>query len=117
MPGVIYASALRSGPEGFSLLDAAIQLFETSFQEEQKPCILWNLQYSQLFIPQRSTKSTEGTTLSGIITFDRPSIDLAFDDIQLTEVKEAWSSITGNVDGFMQFEDREAGAYDEDGDL
>ena len=59
----------------------------------------------------------DGKASSGIITFGRPSVALAFDDILLTEVKEAWSRITGNADGFMQFEDRDDGAYDEDGDV
>ena len=89
----------------------------TSFPEEQKPHTLWHLQYSQLLTQQDSTKLSKGTTSSGIFTFGRPSVDLAFDNSQLTEVKEAWSSITGNADGFMQFGDRNDGAHDEDGDV
>lgn len=49
------------------------------------------------------------------ITFSDSSVDLAFDDSVVREVRRAWQHVTGNTNGFMEFEDREVGEYDDDG--
>ena len=49
------------------------------------------------------------------VLFSKSSADLAFDDSVLREVRTAWQHITGNDSGFMEFEDREVGEYDEEG--
>jgi len=41
-------------------------------------------------------------------------VDLAFDDVVLQDVRRSWQMIVGEEDGFLQFEDREVGAYDDD---
>ena len=48
------------------------------------------------------------------IQFSEASTDLAFDDLVLREVRKAWQQVTGKVNGFMEFEDREAGEYEDE---
>ena len=50
------------------------------------------------------------------IIFPESSVDLAFDDSILKDVKDAWEQISGETEGFMQFDDREVGAYDDEDD-
>ena len=49
------------------------------------------------------------------MTFSESSTDLAFDDSVLRQVRRAWQIVTSKTNGFMEFEDREVGEYDEDG--
>ncbi|MCJ1319549.1 Rab proteins geranylgeranyltransferase component A [Xylographa vitiligo] len=111
---VIYASTLESGSDGFELLDIAIHKFFMTFAEEKRPSTLWRLQYSQHQLHQEHESQTEVNINDGVVTFTDSSTDLAFDDSILATVREAWTEISGNTEGFMQFEDREIGAYDDE---
>ena len=113
IPGVIYASTLLPGPAGYDLLDRALEKLSGTF-EEPKPSILWSLRYAQHCPSSDASKATDVAKEGGIITFAESSVDLAFDDGVLEDVRRAWTNITGETNGFMQFEDRETG-YD-DGD-
>ncbi|MCJ1379798.1 Rab proteins geranylgeranyltransferase component A [Xylographa soralifera] len=111
---VIYASTLESGSEGFVLLDIAIQKFFMTFAEEERPSSLWRLQYSQHQPHQEHESQSKIDINDSVISFPEPSTDLAFDDSILTSVRGAWNKISGYTEGFMQFEDREVGAYDDE---
>ena len=96
------------------------QLLET-IHDETRPDILWTLRYSQCFTqwPIQASPPENGQGAErqgGTILFPEPVIDLAFDDGVLRDVMTAWQEISGQAEGFMQFEDREVGAY-EDEDL
>lgn len=89
-------------------------------QEEHQPRVLWKLQFAQTVRDNTLEESTEVNLESAASThtlsFSASTGDLSFDDGILREVRSMWQRITGNEDGFMHFEDREAGAYeDEDG--
>ena len=114
LAGVIYASTLESGSDGFELLDIAIHKFFMTFAEEKRPSTLWRLQYSQHQLHQENESQTEVNINDGVVTFTDSSTDLAFDDSILATVREAWTEISGDTEGFMQFEDREIGAYDDE---
>jgi len=115
MLGVIYSSIQLPSPSGTKLLDAAINSFLDTVVEDPKPRVLWSLRYSQQFdtsgIHQLDHKPQQSDSL---IRFSSTSPDLAFDDSVLGEVMEAWKCISGDEDGFMQFDDREVGAYDDE---
>jgi hypothetical protein len=72
------------------------------------------MQYNQLSsAPENDTPSTVPKD-DNIITFREPSGDITFEDSVLQEVREAYARINRDIDGFMLFEDRETGAYDDD---
>lgn len=113
---MIYASTLLPGPEGYELLDQALVKFSDTF-EEPKPSILWSLHYAQRCPwtdDSNDGKASCFARASGIVTFAESTVDLAFDDGVLKDVERAWTSITGETSGFMQFEERGTGAYDDD---
>ncbi|MCJ1284844.1 Rab proteins geranylgeranyltransferase component A [Xylographa opegraphella] len=112
---VIYASTL--GSDAFDLLDIAIQKFFMTFAEEERPSTLWKLQYSQQQPHQEHESQPKIDINDGINSFPESGTDLAFDDSTLATVREAWNKISGDTEGYMQFEDREIGAYDDEGAL
>ena len=109
---MVYASTLLPGPEGYGLLDQALKKFLQTVEEPQLN-ILWSLRYTQR-CPTGGSKTTKMPKEGGIITFAESSVDLAFDDGVLEDVKRAWTDITGEASGFMQFEDRGTGTYEDD---
>lgn len=113
IPGAIYASTLLPGPAGYGLLDRALEKLSGTF-EEPKPIILWSLRYAQHYPSSDASKATDVAKDGGIINFAESSVDLAFDDGVLEDVRRAWTNITGETNGFMQFEDRETGYNDGD---
>ena len=80
--------------------------------------VLWELFFDQLSSPTRDSElTTELSTAQSVgktFLFPPSSTDLAFDDSVLQRVRLAWQSVSGNVGGFMQFEDREVGAYEDE---
>ena len=102
------------------LLSTAIGKLLDAIHEDMRPITIWSLRYSQQHpAPQEvdnSAKKTDGDGLRKIIMISEPVIDLAFDDSVLREVRTTWQQITGQSEGFMQFEDREAEA-DDDNDM
>ena len=114
MEGVIYATTLESGSSGFELLDLAIQKFFMTFEDRERPSTLWRLQYSQ-HQPRQEHESESNVDINdGVISFAESGTDLAFDDSILATVREVWTKISDGTEGFMQFEDRELGAYDDE---
>ena len=100
------------------LLATAINKMLDAIHEDMRPITVWSLRYSQHRLAPReddnSTQKEDGKGHRRIIMISEPAIDLAFDDSVLREVRSAWQQITGQAEGFMQFEDREAETDDDD---
>ena len=113
--GILYASTSLNGEEGFQLLSKAVQALLSSVSVTPVLGVLWSIQYEQ-----RSTSSTNSVPFDSkehILNFPPLSLDLAFDDAVLDNVKDVWQKIMGDDAGdFMLFTDREADAGDEDRD-
>ena len=81
------------------------------------PRVLWTLRYSQStheLIDGARPGIAAHVGSDQILKISEPSVDLAFDDTVLREVRHVWQRISGQEDGFMHFEDREVGAFDDD---
>ena len=106
---------------GFVLLEQAVKSLLRVVDMQPTPTILWSIQYKQhsgaahhLQSPPVSERSSAGEQ---ILEFSPSSLDLAFDDSMLGEVKELWLKILGDEAGeFMVFEDREGIGPDIDDD-
>ncbi|KAL9108420.1 MAG: hypothetical protein Q9187_008292, partial [Circinaria calcarea] len=117
---IIHSSDTGECPMGQwqSILESAIQGLLGAIGEEPRPSVLWSLRYSQ----QKSSvednipnpMESEASVPSKVLLLSDPSTDLVFDDRILERVRTTWQTVTGESDGFMQFEDREIGAYDDD---
>lgn len=114
--GVIYGSICLSTTEGKQWLNRAVSALLSSVSNSNGlPAeTLWSLSYSQ----RQSLRSDDGEEEPDIsgqsIIFSDPSTDLVFDDSILREVRKAWQVVTGKTNGFMEFEDREVGEYEDD---
>ena len=83
--------------------------------EDEARQVLWSLSYAQTEDTKAEDIEEEGPFVENSqIRFSEASTDLAFDDLVLREVRKVWQQVTGKTNGFMEFEDREAGEYDED---
>lgn len=115
-PGVVYGSTLLAGSTGYEVLRLALEKLRDSF-DEARPNILWSLFYAQHCNPPlKDGETIETSTEDSVMTFPEHTVDLAFDDGVLEDVKKAWATITGYTSGFMQFDDREVGAYEDEDD-
>ena len=109
--GVLYASTSLGGQKGFELLQIAVDGLLSAVDATPAPSVLWSANYQQR--PSSGTESLPTDTDSNIIRFPVPTMDLAFDDAVLDNVKDVWQTIAGEDAGeFLVFQDREA--YDED---
>jgi hypothetical protein len=110
--GVLYASTSLSDQNGLDLLQKAVDVLLSTVDVTPAPSILWSAKYQQR--PSSGTESLPiGTDNNNTLHFPAPSMDLAFDDGVLDNVKEVWQKIAGEDAGeFLVFQDREA--YDED---
>jgi hypothetical protein len=109
--GVLYALTSSSGQNGFDLLQKAVDALLSAADVTPAPRILWSIKYQQW--PSSGTESLPIGTGSNILRFPALSVDLAFDDAVLDNVKNVWQKIAGeDVGEFLVFQDREA--YDED---
>jgi hypothetical protein len=127
-PAIIYASVASTAENAPRLLSGAIHQFLCSVGEHPEECVRWMLEYQQRGLQSfpieghgayvsRSEGASAAVVQQPNILFLPPSLDLTFDDRCLEHIRAAWHAITGSEDGFMDFEDREQGAYDsEDGD-
>ena len=117
MTGVIYASAEVPKEAGQQWLRKALDAFLASY-EGDKPRILWTLSYhetgSDMITASPNDSWLQRNEDDNCLVFPNAPIDLAFDDKVLYHVKKAWEAISGESEGFMQFQDREA--YDDDGE-
>ena len=116
--GIIYSSVHLPLALGQSILRSAVQKLLGVVDEEPRPDVLWSLQYSQ---PKSSVEDyvqspieAKSVVPSEVLLLSEPSTDLVFDDRILERVRISWQKVTGESEGFMHFEDREIGAYDDD---
>ena len=95
----------------------AVQLLLRSLHDEPStPEVLWQLRYGRL----AASGSDSGASLTGdgnVLHFSDPTLDLAFDDRVLEQVRDAWQKITGERDGFMMFEERGESGEDDGEDI
>ncbi|KAK2782115.1 Rab proteins geranylgeranyltransferase component A [Onygenales sp. PD_12] len=119
---VIYATTLLQ--DDGHLIESATTQFLASVDADAK--ILWTLRYTQLgILDEASCAPSEPSTTSPsllhgqweqIFCFPPPTLDLAFDDGMLDQVRAVWEAVTDGDEErgeFLQFEDREAGESEE----
>jgi hypothetical protein len=107
---ILYAATSLSSEMGFDLLNKATDALLAAVDDTPAPTSLWSMRYKQ-----RASSGSEPLPPTGghILSFPPPSMDLAFDDVILDNVKEVWQKIMGDDAGeFLSFKDREA--YDDD---
>jgi hypothetical protein len=98
------------GRNGSALLQKAVESLLSAHDTSPSPTVLWTVEYQQ-----RSSSGTEilPSDTDHVVRFPPPSMDLAFDDAILDNVKEVWQKIVGDDAGeFLVFQDREV--YDDD---
>lgn len=108
--GILYASTLLSSDKGFELLQKAVNALLEAVDVSPQPDVLWSVKYRQ-----RASSGTDILSADNgrVLTFPPPSMDLAFDDAILHNVKEVWRKIMGEAGSdFLVFQDREL--YDDD---
>ena len=116
--GVIYSSVYLPFTLGQSILESTTQKLLGAVGEEPRPDVLWSLRYSQQkssvedYI--RHVGEVKPLIPSNVLLLSEPSTDLVFDDRILECVRTTWQKVTGESEGFMHFQDREIGAYDDD---
>ena len=109
--GVLYTSVWAPRPQGKDLIDGALErVLEASGESGAR--ILWSLDYtSSANIRQPLTEQpsheglAEGLEYRRILTLPNLQPNIFFDDDVLEHVRHAWTSITGEVDGFLNFDD------------
>jgi hypothetical protein len=108
--GILYASTSLSSDKGFVLLRKAVDALLASVDVSPAPEVLWSAQYQQ-----HASSGSESLPADNkrFLSFPHPSMDLAFDDTILDNVKEVWQKIVGEDGGeFLVFQDREQ--YDDE---
>lgn len=109
--GVLYASTLASDEKGFELLQKAVESLLSVVQVTPPPRMLWSVRYLQQ--PCSGTEIIP-SGIDNVLRFSPSSMDLAFDDQVLENVKEVWQRIAGEDAGeFLVFQDREDYTEDE----
>ena len=112
--GVIYASTLSSpggcGGEDLRRLATAVAwLLDASPSIDRKPEVLWSLKYRAAGRPVGSEPGAiRFGTFDRVMVFPPPSIDLAFDDSILENVKEIWKRVMGDAveeSAFLRFDE------------
>ncbi|KAL1652705.1 Rab proteins geranylgeranyltransferase component A [Didymella pomorum] len=107
---ILYASTSLGSEKGPVLLRKAIDALLSSVDVSPAPEVLWSAQYHQHASSGAERLPTDNKR---VISFSPPSMDLAFDDKILDDVKEVWQKIVGEDAGeFLVFQDREQ--YDDD---
>lgn len=110
---VLYASTQAIGDVGEQLLEKAVATLLASVDVTPTASVLWSARYQQT--PSSGCEPLPGNAGANVIRFPAPSLDLAFDDAVLADVKEVWQKVAGEDAGeFLVFEDREV--YDDDDD-
>lgn len=101
---VLYASTQLGGTKGSELLQAAVDALLASVGVTPVPTVLWSIKYEQ-----RPLSSSEDLPSGAqVLRFPSSSLDLAFDDTVLENVKGIWQKIVGeNAGEFLVFQDRE----------
>jgi hypothetical protein len=99
-----------SSEKGFDLLKKATDVLLAAVDVSPAPVPLWSVQYRQ-----HASSGSESLPAGDeqVLRFPPPSMDLAFDDAILDNVKEVWQKIIGDDSAeFLVFQDREV--YDDD---
>ncbi|CAO2651106.1 Nn.00g094030.m01.CDS01 [Neocucurbitaria sp. VM-36] len=109
---LLYASTSLSGDKGFELLQQAVEALLSSVDVTPPPSILWSIKYQQQ--PSSGSESLPTGVDNQVLHFPPPSMDLAFDDSVLENVRELWQKIMGDGGEFLVFQDREAYADDDE---
>ncbi|CAE7024893.1 hypothetical protein CFE70_003529 [Pyrenophora teres f. teres 0-1] len=107
---VLYASTLACD-NGFELLQEAVKSLLFVVEVTPPPKVLWSTRYKQ-----RPCSGTEvlPSGLDNVVCFPPSSMDLAFNDQILDNVKDVWQKIAGEDAGeFLVFQDREDYTEDE----
>ncbi|KAL6710670.1 Rab proteins geranylgeranyltransferase component A [Coniothyrium glycines] len=108
---ILYASTLLRGEAGQDLLQQAVAAFLSTLDITPTPSILWSVNYQQQ--PSSGSEELPVSADGHTLRFPPPSLDLAFDDAVLDNVRDVWQRIVGEDSGeFLVFQDREA--YDDD---
>ncbi|KAF2177181.1 hypothetical protein K469DRAFT_378932 [Zopfia rhizophila CBS 207.26] len=104
---VLYVSTSLSGEKGFQLLGKAVETLLRTVDISPPPTVLWSAQYEQRYSAANS--SLPPSSSEHVLKFPPSSVDLAFDDSILDQVKSVWQKIMGDDAGeFLVFKDREA---------
>ncbi|KAJ4380990.1 Rab proteins geranylgeranyltransferase component A [Didymella sp. IMI 355093] len=107
---LLYASTSLSSEKGCVLLRKAVDALLASVEVSPTPGVLWSAQYQQ---NASSGSEILPANSKQVISFPPPSLDLAFDDTILDNVKAVWQKIVGEDGGeFLVFQDREQ--YDDE---
>lgn len=104
--GVLYASVALAAEQGLPRLTGAVDSLLHGFGEPP-PRVLWSLKYHQRNVDQMTNSDASTIILPNV------PVELGLPDSVLNNVKSAWQQITGETEGFMNFEARE-GMEDED---
>ena len=113
----MYSSVALEVDNGYEWLQVAVNVLFESLEDKKGIQVLWQLYYEQRAEQKKRVLDPiqKGGLNSRILTLSRSgATDLAFDDTVLRDVREVWQDITGETEGFMQFEDQEAGAVEDD---
>lgn len=109
--GTIYASLDGAHDEAEAFLsNSVLKLLAIHDCGDDK--VLWSLSFKQQHPALVDAMLATGP--KGADPLNDTSTDLAFSDEMLQEVRKAWQDVTGELNGFMDFEDREVGAYDDE---
>ena len=117
LAGVIYSSVgIEMENVGYKWLDAALSALLHSIDGNEKVESLWKLQFYHLSEDEPNARDQRDEESDGepVVYLSPPSsTDLAFDDGVLRDVRQVWQKLSGEIDGFMQFEEREASNNDD----
>lgn len=115
MKGVIYGNVSVPGAAGEKLITEAVEkllhAFETT-ESHPAAAILWSLHYTQVGVLRQDIAEDPVVpeTKGAVICLRPPSLDLAFDDSLIDEIRAIWKKIVGDEEAreqdFMVFEDR-----------
>ncbi|ORY18694.1 GDP dissociation inhibitor-domain-containing protein [Clohesyomyces aquaticus] len=110
---VLYASIALKGTAGFQYLKKSVEALLLSLDVTPSPTTLLSVQYEQQSRPSMQLLASE--TDEPTNNSSSSSMDLAFDDSVLDQVKGLWQEIMGEDAGkFLVFEDREANMTEDD---
>ncbi|RMZ74212.1 rab geranylgeranyl transferase escort [Pyrenophora seminiperda CCB06] len=102
---VLYASTLTYDKGGLELLQKAVESLLSVVEVTPPPKVLWSIRYRQQ--PSSGTEILP-SSIDNVLRFPPASMELAFDDQMLDNVKDVWRKIEGeNAGEFLVFQDRE----------
>lgn len=95
------------------MLERAVQSLLLTVDIKPTPTVLWSVQYEQH--PGGASSSLPVSADEHVLNFPPTSMDFAFDDSILDNVREVWQKIAGDDAGeFLVFQDREAMTDDDE---